>query len=406
MYSNSGVGVSISEEDSLKAGKIAAQNALDSSNIKTPLFALLFSTSKHDPYKLVEGVNSVLGTECKIFGGYCFGIFTHSVLSTAGFEVGIIVIESDNIRLNYFLASPLPNNEFEVGKSLGKQIKEAGLLTDSSILLFYDSLHHTIDGKPRLNMASPMLHGISEVIESWPAIAGMGVMGDAQFLPSYQWFESKVFQQSAIALTFGNSIKLDTVVLHGLRPASRYFEVTKVDGPMIFEIDNRPAITVIMEILGPDNKIEPSEFANFITLGINKGDLYGEFIEEEYINRVCLSVDEKLGALIMFDNDISEGSLIQLMQPSIDSTYIQLNIEKLLQQVGHRKPLYALYIDCIIRASEFAFLSYDEVEVIRKAIPTNIPFLSIYSGVEIAKVKDRPRALDVTGVLCIFSENI
>jgi hypothetical protein len=102
MNSNASVGISISEEDSLKAGQIVAQNALNSSNIKTPLFALLFSTSKHDPYKLVEGVTLVLGTECKIFGGYCFGIFTHTVLSTAGFEVGIIVIESDNIRLNYF----------------------------------------------------------------------------------------------------------------------------------------------------------------------------------------------------------------------------------------------------------------------------------------------------------------
>lgn len=198
MYSNAGVGISISEEDSLNAGQIAAQNALNSSNIKTPLFALLFSTSKHDPYKLVEGVTQVLGTECKIFGGYCFGIFTHTVLSTAGFEVGIIVIESDNIRLNYFQASPLPSNEFEVGKILGQQIKGAGLLSDSSILLFYDSLHHTIDGNPRLNMASPMLRGISEFIESWPAIAGMGVMGDAQFLPSYQWFESKVFRKRSI----------------------------------------------------------------------------------------------------------------------------------------------------------------------------------------------------------------
>jgi hypothetical protein len=94
------------------------------------------------------------------------------------------------------------------------------------------------------------------------------------------------------------------------------------------------------------------------------------------------------------------------MQPSLDSAYIQLNIKKLLQQVGNRKPLYALYIDCIIRASEFAFLSYDEVEVIRKEMPTDIPFLSIYSGVEIAKIKDKPRALDVTGVLCVFSENI
>lgn len=46
----------------------------------------------------------------------------------------------------------------------------------------------------------------------------------------------------------------------------------------------------------------------------------------------------------------------------------------------------------------------EEAEVVQEVIGVRMPLLGMYSGVEIARVRDDMEALDWTGVLCVFSE--
>ena len=146
------------------------------------------------------------------------------------------------------------------------------------------------------------------------------------------------------------------------------------------------------------------EYPLFVTLGLNKGEKFGEFREENYANRLCMAIDKSRSALVMFEPNLVTGSEVRLMRRSIDFEYIGTRARQLLDGLGGRKPFLAVYIDCAARASAYCGTEREEAEEVQRAIGSVVPLLGMYAGVEIAKVGSDMEALDWTGVLCVFSE--
>lgn len=207
-----------------------------------------------------------------------------------------------------------------------------------------------------------------------------------------------------MALVLSGGVQLDTIIMHGCKPSSDYHTVTKAEANVVLEIDNKRAVDMIAELLGPDAETGWEDFPLFLTLGVNKGDKYGEFKEDEYVNKLCMAVDAKRGGLVMFGPDLIVGSEVQLMRRALDFKYISQRTNELLERVGDRRPFFALYIDCCGRASAYCGTEGEEAEEVQKVIGPRMPLLGIYSGVEIAKVAGNIQELDWTGVLCVFSE--
>lgn len=398
------VGVGYSDlTDSYQAGGAAARMAMEQGDITNPVLALLFSTGQHDPAQLYAGVRAVVGTTPRLMGGYGVGIITRDHLSYDNSEVGLALFESDTLHINMFLETGLNNGEAAVGEALGKQIANANAPSDASLLLLYDTVN-LVSGQFKMNMATPLMQGMSRQMADWPPMAGMGMLGDMQLQPTWQWFDDRIEQQAAMALLLSGGIRMDTVILHGCRPASGYRTITKTDGATVLEIDGRPTLDVIAELLGPDVGLSWEDYAFFVTLGVNRGDKYGEYREEDYANRLCIGVDAERKGMVMFENDLEAGMEIQIMRRSVDFQYIGERVRHLLSLSAGRKPVFAFYIDCAGRAAAYSGMEEEEAVEVQTALPADIPLLGVYSGVEIAKVGGRVQALDWTGVLCLFSE--
>ena len=192
--------------------------------------------------------------------------------------------------------------------------------------------------------------------------------------------------------------------MHGCMPASSYKTITRAEGPVIYEIDDRPAIDVIDEFFGSEHKVPWNAFPLFVTLGLNKGDKYGDFKEENYANRVCLAIDAEKKALIMFEPDLKAGDEVQLMHRSVNLDYLHTGIASLKQKAAGKKPLLYFYINCGGRAKPFAGGELEDVTEVQKIIGNETPFMGFYSGVEVAKLGNHLQALDWTGVLCLLTE--
>jgi len=231
------------------------------------------------------------------------------------------------------------------------------------------------------------------------------MIGNMQMNPTFQFFDDEIVQQAALAVVAeGGSFRLDTVVMHGCRPASSYHRVTKADANVVLEIDGRPALEVVADLLGSDATVGWREYPLFVTLGVNKGDKFGEYDEEAYANRLCMAIDEERRGLIMFEPDLTVGTDVQLMRRSIDFAYIHERAQRLYDRLGDRKPFFALYIDCMGRAGAYCGSAGEEGAEIQTVIGSRMPLLGLYTGVEIGMVAGRQQALDWSGVLCIFSE--
>jgi hypothetical protein len=401
------VGIGFSENpDSTAAGAEIARAATDALGGDACDLAIMYSTSRHDPTKLRDGVRSIIGPESRLIGGYAVGVITNDQLAYEGYQVGLAALSSDSLNIDMFIELGLPKNERNVGVALGRQIKEHQYEGDPNILLMYDSIN---DRPPEgvvldLNLATPLVEGIEESLGTWPRTAGVGMFGDWQSEPTYQWFDDRVERHSAMALVLSGGVRMDTIIMHGCKPSSGYHTITKVDNNVVLEIDGKPAIETVAELLGPDSYKSWEEYPFFVTLGVNRGDRFGDFVEEDYANRLVMGLDKDRGGLIMFEPDLKAGSDVQLMRRSIDFKYIGERAQDILKRIEGRTPFFALYIDCAGRISKYAGTEREEAEEVQKHIGSKMPLLGMYSGVEIASVGSHMQALDWTGVLCVFSE--
>lgn len=405
MATDAGVGHS-EKTNSFDAGREAAAAAMTHAGIGRCDLGMLFCSAPHDPIRLRDGVRSVIGNKARLFGTSAPGVITNDYLGYNGYQFGIAVVSSDSATFDLFLQTGLLDAECQVGRALGRQIRSKPYIGQHNVIVFYDALKQTAKtGPPAMNLATPLIEGLSQELKPWPPLAGCGSLSDTGFqYPSVHFNDDSVLDQSAIALVIAGGLRMDTVIMHGTRPASGYHTITKAEANVILEIDGRAALDVVSELLGPDSGLMWEDYPLLITLGVNKGGKFNEFEEENYANRLCLAIDKERRALIMFEPDLKPGSEVQLMRRSIDFKYITQRCDALLRKLDGRNPVFGFYIDCLGRCASFSGMEREEAAEVQQHIGSRMPLLGIYSGVEIARVGNDMQALDWTGVLCVFSE--
>lgn len=387
--------------DTAAAGRAAALEALARSGEASPCdMVLLFATARHDAEVLRRAVTGVVGEQARIVGGGAVGCICNDRFGYAGDQVALAAFWLNGTNCTIIAEDGLDRGEAAVGRRLGERLTAIGTRPDSSVLLFYDAIARTEEGI-RMVLATYLLEAMEESLGFLPDINGAGLQGDFLSSPTRQWTGEGIAAHSALALAFTGDVRVDSSIMHGCRPATGYYTVTKADMQTILEIDGRPALEFMDGILGPSVSVDDYPF--FLIFGVNKGGKWDEFDENSYASRLCLAIDKKRGGIVMFEPDMVEGTEFQIMYRSLDLDYIAPRIEQVFAGLDGRKPVFALYINCAGRAAGYAGMELEDAVMVQKTVADRVPLLGIYTGVEIAAIQGRPRGLDWTGVFCLFS---
>ena len=400
MQTKTGIGYS-TKTDSFAAGEECSLKAIEQIDNSPISIVIIFCSGKYDPLQFLAGVRSITGN-APVIGGAAFGVFTNTELSYEAYEATATVLSSDTIKFQTFSQADLNKDEYAAGIALSNKINAAAVNNAKGLLVFYDTAKSV--NPPMLNFATPLFAAIEKIIDPAICCAGAGLMGDLQLTCCFQFLDDRVLHQHVLALLISGDCMMYNNIMHGCMPASSYKKITRAEGPVLYEIDNRPAIEVIDELFGTEHTVPWNKFPLFVTLGLNKGDKYGDFKEENYANRVCLAIDVEKKALIMFEPDLKAGDEVQLMHRSVNLDYLHTGIASLKQKAAGKKPLLYFYINCGGRAKPFAGGELEDVIEVQKIIGNETPFMGFYSGVEVAKLGNHLQALDWTGVLCLLTE--
>jgi hypothetical protein len=393
-------GVGFSElPDSEAAGREAAGKALAAAACRRADLVLLFSTARHDQARLLAAVRATVGPTARIVGGGAAGIITNDHLAYEGAQVGVAVLASPTLVARTFVVPDSLHDEQRAGHALG--VKLADLPPASPIVLMYESVRDSTPAGPLLNMGTPLLAGLRHALPAWPPLVGLAFHGHPQWKPGRQYFDDRLESQSALAVALCGDVQMDTLTITNLRPMSTYRTVTRCEGALLLEIDGRPALDVIEDLIGPH--LATRDFPLHLTFGVHQGDKFGEQREEDYALHLCVAVEPARRALVV-DSTMAPGMEFQLMRRHIDFGDIRRRAAELVARARARRPFFALYIDCAGRTSKYAGTEREEAAEIQAAIGPELPLLGMYSGGEISRMGGAVQRLTNAGVLSIFSE--
>jgi len=387
--------------DSTAAAKEAALAAMRGIGGGKPSWGLLFVAGKHNRERVIPAIREICGP-IPIVGGSGVGTMTGTSFGYGGFEVSLMLFPAHaGARV---IACSLKQGEVRAGKQLARTLNRLNA-AGATVLLFYDTL--MASPPPRLYVAEKILEGVySELEDRTITIIGGGLVADMQLAESFVFDGSRPAKHELVAVILPTSLESHTAIMHGCEPISAFMEVTRVDGPVVHELDHRPALDVILEAIGQEKTEENIRgLSTVITLGERIGDRFADYDEAEYVNRLIVTGNPADGSVVIFEADFHVGSMVQIMSRSnplmIDSA--RKGAGTLLKAVAGKRPLFGIYVNCTGRAASFCGADEEDVPLVQEAMK-GIPLIGFYSGVEIAPFLGRSRPLDWTGVLTLFTE--
>lgn len=395
-------------KDARTSGMEVAKRAIENGNVEKPGLVLAFCGGLVDPAEFYEGLRSIIGNGPPIVGGSAIGLITNQQVSYDGRPTGAAVLESDSLELSVCSAGDLDKNERLAGRRLAEKLSHD---RDGKLLLiFYDSVKRspTQTTPPIMNASPLLLDGLGETLgPSFPVI-GAGLVGDYDFGPTQQFCGFHVGTQTVVGALLKGDFQMDYAVMHGCTPMDGiYHTITRIEGPIIYEVDGKPVVSIIDGLYGNQDWRNQKPLKR-LAIGLNLGEKFGPYNESQYVNRLITGALPGGEGIVLFEPDLAVGSEFQFMLRDSNKMIQSAkdNSQELLKAIGKagRKPALGLYIDCAGRTANYSDTQTEEaLEVSQVLRHHNVPLLGFYSGVEIAPLAGKSRGLDWTGVLVIFS---
>lgn len=364
-----------------------------------PLMLLVFCGGKHDPHAILAALRDVYGS-VPIVGGSAAGAIAKAGFGYSGLELVVLAFVDPRVTPRIVVNGGLLDSEVDAGRALGRDVAQVAA-QGALVLMFFDSVAVAVP--LRLHHASSILDGFHEGLgTSRVELIGGGLLTDMNFSDGWVLDGASVRKHAAVALVFPPAIRAETVVLHGCRPVSTFMEITRIEGAEVLELDGRPALAVIEQMLGMSLGAADGQSLSLVaTLGEKQGDRYAPYDENAYVNRLIVTSSQQRGSITLFEPDFHVGAIVQIM--SRDNSLMLQSVQDGISQSNVRFAdsggFLNLYIDCAGRASALSGALTEEAEVVCQGAEPSIPFIGFYSGVEIAPFGGYSRPLDWTGVL-------
>ncbi|MGB6067199.1 MAG: FIST N-terminal domain-containing protein [Desulfomonilaceae bacterium] len=354
---------------SKSAGERLGEALLERLDGQAPSVCWLFSTPSQELKGLVRGVVRSVGNS------HLLGCTTDAEISTAGLSTGSVVlcgVATDQIRFHFASAKRLHQDSGRAGKRLAKQLPS----TVRYVQIFSDGL--TGNG-------CALLRGLSSALGRHVPVAG-GTAGDAgAFRSTSQFFGTKLFSDSVVAVGFEGDFAIGMGVQSGWSPIGIAKKVTKASGNIVYELNGQPALEVYERFLGKHADKLPAVGVEYPLGLVHK--LEGATEEEYHILRATMAVNREDGS-IAFAGEIPEGSMVRLTCG--DHASILEAAERAaclaITELENRSPAIAFFYSCMARRIVLGRRTKEEIDRIRLAVGAELPIVGFYTYGEFCRV--------------------
>jgi hypothetical protein len=205
-----------------------------------------------------------------------------------------------------------------------------------------------------------------------------GLAGDgARFEKTLVVANGKLRQNAVSAIgLYGDALRVGYGSLGGWDPFGPVRQVTRSEGNVLFELDDKPALELYKRYLGDHAKGLPATGLLF-PLNIRRGT------GDEALVRTILAIDEDKQSLT-FAGDVPEGTLAQLMKANFDRLIEGAEgAARNSAKIAGSDAQLAVLISCVGRKLVLKQRTEEEVESVREVLGPSPAITGFYSYGEI-----------------------
>lgn len=348
------------------------KNALDDclSGGYKPTLAIVFLSFKQD----IDAVCKLLDSMgIQVFGATSSGEFISSDIEEESIAIMLLDMDPSHFVLVFLEAGN--RSEFEIAKQLGKEGKN---IFDNAAFIIATGWSNDMDGEE-------IVRGVEEGFGSGATVFG-GMAGDDLTLTEPKAFT--IGKKSTTGLTAliidRDRVDMAGIATCGWKPVGIAKTITKSEGNIVYTIDDKPALDLVMKYLGLSLDEQPLNNTVF-----NLGAYYPLQLERENapaVMRTAMLGNAEDRSLI-FAGTIPKGSKVRFSLPP-DFDVIDTVVEECLE-VKEKELQDAdavIIFSCISRYLSFGVMTSEEIERVSEVWKS--PLIGFFSYGEYGKSKN------------------
>jgi hypothetical protein len=333
-----------------------------------PTLAIVFLSIKQDREAVCEILNKQGVT---IFGATTSGEFISGEIRQGSIVIMLIDIDPTHFRILFLETGE--HTTFENSKKLGSEGKK--IFSNPAFIIASGWLH--IDGEH-------IVEGIVDGAGSEVTIFG-GMAGDDLVLSGpFVFTNHKSSNKGLVAIIIDeDNIEIKGIATCGWKPIGTTKTVTKSIGNIVYTIDDKPALDMVVKYLGVDINLNAG---NDVVTQI--GAYYPLQLERENVApvmRTAMFANKEDHSLICAGN-VPQGSKVRFSLPP-DFDVIDKVVEECteLKDEQMQDADAVIMFSCISRYLSFGVMTGEEIERVIKV--WNAPFVGFFSYGEFGKSK-------------------
>jgi len=333
-----------------------------------PTLAIIFMSFKLDINAVCEPLNK---EGIQIFGATSSGEFINSEIEEESIVIMLLDINPAYFKLLFLEAGE--GSEYDIAKQLGE---EGNTAFANAAFIIASGWSNEMDGEE-------IIKGIEEGFGGGATIFG-GMAGDDLSLTGPKAFtHGKSSTKGLVALIIdGDKVELSGVATCGWKPIGITKTVTKSEGNIVYTIDDKPALDLVIKYLGLDLE---EQFNNTV---FNLGAYYPLQLERKdapAVMRTAQMGNVEDRSLICAGN-VPQGSKVRFSLPpdfDVIDTVVEECTEVKEEQLQGADAV--IMFSCISRYLSFGVMTSEEIERVQAV--WNAPLVGFFSYGEYGKSK-------------------
>ncbi|MGA9380236.1 MAG: FIST N-terminal domain-containing protein [Phormidium sp.] len=230
-----------------------------------------------------------------------------------------------------------------------------------------------------------LLEGLKQTLGVEVPIFGGLAADQWRFQQTYQFYQNQVLSDAIPILLFAGEFHYAHGAASGWYPIGQKGRVTKVEKNVVYQIDDRSALTFYQRSLGG---IPPSSEYPLAVFVENEMSLLMVHGQHFYMRAPSGVYDPETGSITFF-GDVPLNAIVQVTETSPDQILAasRLSMQQALDQYPGEEPTAALFFSCASRRQILGTRTEEEYQQVKSCLPYPLTSCGFYTNGEIAPLK-------------------